>query len=124
MLASFLSGCAASPEEEAPRLVQFDQIDDQTGTEYYSVGATASGIDDQFGSRITLNFAISHANRTTFSPLVHITFADGSTLTCEETDLRRLPALVEATTDWEFPCESSFPTNVSGATLVVTDTYN
>lgn len=120
---SALTGCAAEEVEPPTRTVTFNQIENGPDLEYFTV-TRAEGVSDQFGDRLTLFFNISNANQTKFSPVATITFTDGSTLTCTEDDLRRIPALLDSTTDWEFPCDGTFPESVKGASILVTDDYN
>jgi len=118
-----LAGCAA---EEAPpevRSFQFDTIQNGESLEYFTISG-AEGVSDQFGDRLTLFFDISNVNHIKVSPVATITFADGSELVCTEDDPRRKPSLEETTTDWDFPCDGTFPDDVSGATIAVEDDYH
>ena len=56
---------------------------------------------------------------------VAITFDDGTELTCEADDLRRVPSLVDTTDSWDFACDAGeFPEDSDSAALVVVDDYN
>ncbi|KQQ18675.1 hypothetical protein ASF48_17285 [Rathayibacter sp. Leaf299] len=124
-LAVALSGCA---EEKPDPLAVTDSatitdITDNTGTGYYTVDAatlTTTGL----GTELELAFTILNSNGIKFNPVSTITFSDGSVVTCEADDLRRIPSLVDSTDSWDFACDGSFPEDSDGARLVVVDSYN
>jgi hypothetical protein len=120
---TLLAGCAAAEPEPQTRRVEFAEVRDATGSEFYTV-TDAVGVSDQFGSRVVLFFDITNANQIKINPRATVRFADGGTMTCQEEDLRRLPSLVESTTDWDIPCDGAFPEVVEGATVEVVDTYH
>ena len=124
-VAVLCSACAPEPEA-APevRTVSFDDVTDETGSDYYTVASPIVGVVDEVGSRVTVPFEISNPNGIVFNPKVVIQFQDGATVTCQETDLRRLPSVQETTTEWDLPCAGDLPDDVSGATAVVTDEYH
>ncbi|PPG49745.1 hypothetical protein C5C24_11980 [Rathayibacter sp. AY2B3] len=124
-LAATLSGCAE--EKPDPLAVTnsatITDITDNTGTGYYTVDAatlTTTGL----GTELELAFTILNSNGIKFNPVSTIMFSDGSVLTCEADDLRRIPSLVDSTDSWDFACDGSFPEDSAGARLVVVDTYN
>lgn len=119
-----VAGCAAAEEPEpVAKTFEFGTVFDNTDTGWYSVTG-AHGVSDQFGSRLTLDFAISNSNNTIFSPVSTIEYADGTVVVCQADDLRRLPSLVDSTTDWEFACDGPFADDANGATVTVVDSYN
>ncbi|TFH74447.1 hypothetical protein [Cellulomonas sp. HD19AZ1] len=89
----------------------------------YAIGSSARGVTDGVGSRLTININVTNANGVVINPKAVITYADGTTDTCQETDLRRLPNLQASTTSWDLPCGDDFPEDISGASVVVTDDY-
>ena len=99
----------------------FTDIDDRTNSLFYSV-SSATGISKIGSPYLELVFSITNANGIKINPKATITYADGSTQTCQETDQRRYPSLVRTTTTWEFPCQGSFG-DPSGATVAVVDEY-
>jgi filamentous hemagglutinin family protein len=123
-----LAGCGGeskSSTDPSPstREVTFTEIDDQTDSDDYKIASSAQGSVDSFGAELTLGFIISNANGIIVNPKATIKYADGSTQTCQETDLRRLPSLAKSTTSWDFPCEASFG-DPAGAVVTVTDEYH
>ena len=76
------------------------------------------------GTELELTFTILKSNGIKFNPVSTITFPDGSVITCEADDLRRIPSLVDSSTSWDFACDGSFPEDSDRARLVVVDTYN
>ena len=128
VLCVLLATAACSPQERsdptAPLVdVHFVGVRDATETGYYSIGPTARGVTSQVGSYLTIDIDVTNANSTVIDPKAEITYANGTTDTCQETDLRRLPSHVRTTTDWDLPCGRPFPTDVTGATVVVTDDF-
>lgn len=124
-LIAALCGCA--DEKPDPLAVinsaSITDITDTTGTGYYTVdGATLTTTG--LGTQLELAFTILNSNGIKFNPVSTITFPDGSMLTCEADDPRRVPSLVDSTNSWGFACDRSFPEDSAGARLVVVDTYN
>jgi hypothetical protein len=121
-----LAGCA---EEKVDPLAvtnsaTVSDITDNTGTDYYTVDS-ANLTTTAIGTRLELGFTILNSNGTYFSPVSTITFADGTVLTCEAGDPRRVPSLVASTDTWDFECDAAgFPADSQGASLVVVDEYN
>jgi hypothetical protein len=123
-LALSLAGCAG--EKVDPLAVvnsaTINEITDNTGSDYYDV--TSAYIEqDGISTRLTLGFAISNTNGTSFSPVSTVTFTDGTILTCEAGDPRRTPSLEETTDDWTFECDGDLPEDADGASMVVIDEY-
>ncbi|WP_146078258.1 hypothetical protein [Rathayibacter rathayi] len=122
---SALVGCAE--EKTDPLAVtssaSITDITDNTATGYYTVDA-ATLTTTGFGTELELAFTILNSNGIKFNPVSTITFSDGSVVTCEADDLRRIPSLVESTDSWDFACVGFFPEDSDGARLVVVDTYN
>ena len=118
-----LSGCAADEAPPETRTMPFREIENGASLEYFTI-SRAKGVSDEFGDRLTLFFDISNANHIKVSPVATITFADGTELVCTEDDVRRKPSLEKTTTDWDFPCDGSFPDDVEGATIGVEDDYH
>jgi hypothetical protein len=48
-------------------------------------------------STLTVPIEIVNANGTTYHPTATIKYADGTTVTCQETDLRRYPTVQKTT---------------------------
>lgn len=121
-----LVGCA---QQEADRLevtntATINDITDNTDTGYYTVDSAVLNTTS-FGTELTLGFTILNSNGIKFSPVSTITFRDGTELTCEADDPRRVPSLVDTTDSWDFACDADeFPTDSDGTTLVVVDDYN
>ncbi|AND17815.1 hypothetical protein A6122_2703 [Rathayibacter tritici] len=61
------------------------------------------------GTELELAFTILNSNGIEFNPVSTITFSDGSVVTCEADDPRRIPSLVESTDSWDFACDGSIP---------------
>ncbi len=123
VLLPLLAACS-EPEAEVtpPVTVTYTSVVDDTGTGFYTVGRSATGTTDQFGPSLNLDIAISNANGIKFSPVAVIEFADGSTVTCEVDDVRRVPSLVKTTTDVDLPCDGALQDDPE-ATITVTDAY-
>lgn len=119
-----LSSCSAPPPEPEPRTVRFTAVDDEHQSDYYDVGAAVDGVTDEFGTRLVIPIMVTRANRTSFNPAADVSFPDGTTVHCEEEDVRRWPSLVESTDSVEVPCESDFPKSTAGAVVTVTDLYD
>lgn len=124
-LGSFvLAGCSAAPEPEpSPVVIQIEDVRDMAQSDYYQVGSPVVGTTDQFGSRLTITFRVTNANGTIFNPRAVVHLADGTTFECQETDLRRRPSLVATLTDWDLPCSSPLPEDVTGVSVAVFDDY-
>ena len=125
VLALAVTGCSTSApsDESTPRSLSFTDINDWTGSDYYTVGSPIEGVSDTFGDRLMVPLLITHYNQTIINPEATVTFDDGTTFTCQEEDLRRLPSLVESTTDTELPCDGLFPEDATGGHIIVTDEY-
>ncbi|PPH72075.1 MULTISPECIES: hypothetical protein [unclassified Rathayibacter] len=124
-LTAVLCGCAEEKPDPlaATNSTSITDITDNTGTGYYTVDAATLSTTG-LGTELELAFTILNSNGIKFNPVSTITFSDGSVLTCEADDLRRIPSLVESTDSWDFACDGSLPEDSGGARLVVVDTYN
>jgi len=125
-LAISLSGCAQEKVDplEVTNSTTITNITDNTDTGFYTVDSAELNTTS-FGTELTLGFTISNSNSLKFSPISTITFGDGTELTCEADDLRRVPSLVDTTDSWDFACDAAeFPEDSDGASLVVVDDYN
>jgi hypothetical protein len=125
-LSASLVGCAQQEADprEVTNTTTITDITDNTDTGYYTVDSAVLNTTS-FGTELTLSFTIVHSNGIKFSPVSMITFSDGTELTCEADDLRRVPSLMDTTDSWDFACDADeFPTDSDGATLVVVDDYN
>jgi hypothetical protein len=121
-----LSGCAQEKLDplKVTNSATISDITDNTDTGFYTVDSAVLNTTS-FGTELTLGFTILNSNGSKFSPVSTITFNDGTELTCEADDLRRLPSLVNTTDSWDFACEADeFPEDSAGAALVVVDDYN
>jgi hypothetical protein len=121
-----LSGCAQEKVDplEITNSATITEITDNTDTGFYAVDSAELNTTS-FGTELTLGFTISNSNGLKFSPISTITFGDGTKLTCEADDLRRVPSLVVTTDSWDFACDADeFPEDSAGASLVVVDGYN
>lgn len=118
-------GCAAEKPDplSVTNSATITDITDNTGMGYYTVDA-ATLTTNGLGTELELAFTILNNNGIKFNPVSTITFSDGSVLTCEADDLRRIPSLVDSTDSWGFACDGSFPEDSGGARLVVVDSYN
>lgn len=121
-----VAGCASSntPTEDAVRSFSFTDVSDWTSSDYFTIGTPIAGISDQFGDRLTVPLVISHFNQIIINPKATVTFADGTKVTCQEEDLRRLPSLVESRTDVDLPCDGTFPDDADDAHIVIVDEYH
>ncbi|PZF56311.1 hypothetical protein DEJ23_10610 [Curtobacterium sp. MCSS17_008] len=121
-----LVGCAQQEADplEVTNTTTINDITDNTDTGYYTVDSAVLNTTS-FGTELTLGFTIINSNGIKFSPVSTITFSDGTRLTCEADDPRRVPSLVDTTDSWGFACDAAdFPTDGDGATLTVVDDYN
>lgn len=121
-----LSGCAQEKVDplEVTNSATITDITDITETGFYTVDSAVLNTTS-FGTELTLGFTILNSNGINFSPVSTITFNDGTELTCEADDLRRVPSLVDTTDSWDFACDADeFPEDSAGAALVVVDDYN
>lgn len=121
-----LVGCAQQETDslEVTNTATINDITDNTDTGYYTVDSAVLNTTS-FGTELTLGFTILNSNGIKFSPVSTITFSDGTELTCEADDPRRVPSLVDTTDSWDFACDADeFPTDSDGATLVIVDDYN
>lgn len=121
-----VSGCS-SAENVDPTVplvdVTFTDVQGELATDDYTIGTSARGVTDGVGSRLTISVEVANATGIVINPKAVSTYADGTTDTCQETDLRRLPNLLASTTSWDLPCGDDFPEYISGASAVVTDDY-
>lgn len=126
-LTTGVGSCSSAPEVDPLAVTNsatITDIEDNTGTGYYTV-SSAKLTTNGLGTELELGFTILNTNGIKFSPVSVITFADGTVLTCEADDLRRVPSLVKTTDSWDFACDAAeFPANTKGATVVVVDDYN
>lgn len=121
-----LSGCTQEEVDplEVTNSATISDITDNTATGLYTVD-TAVLNTTSLGTELTLGFTILNSNGFQFSPISTITFSDGTELTCQADDLRRVPSLMDTTDTWDFACDADeFPKDSDGATLVVVDDYN
>ncbi|MCS6586963.1 hypothetical protein NYQ25_18500 [Curtobacterium flaccumfaciens pv. flaccumfaciens] len=121
-----LSGCAQEKVDplEVTNSATITDITDNTGTGFYTVDSAVLNTTS-LGTELTLGFTILNSNGIKFSPISTITFDDGTELTCEADDLRRVPSLVDTTDSWDFACDAGeFPDDSASAALVVVDDYN
>lgn len=121
-----VAGCAG--EDVDPLAVtnsaSITDIRDNTNTGWYTVDS-ADLATNGLGTELTLGFTITNANHTEFNPVSTITFSDGTVLTCEADDLRRVPSLQESTDTWDFACDADeFPEDADGSYIEIVDTYN
>ena len=95
-----VSGCL-SAEKVDPKVplvdVTFTDVQSELATDDYTIGTSARGVTDSVGSRLTISIKVASANGIVINPKAVITYADGTTDTCQETDLRRLPNLLAST---------------------------
>jgi hypothetical protein len=128
-----LASCGGEPDPSKmptsapPEHFTFTKIIDNTGKpETYRVRGTADGKTlHLYGSpfsTLTLHIEIINANQTTYHPTAEIRYADGTTVTCEETDPRRYPRLQRTTPDVRLPCP--YFQDPAGAVVTVTDDYS
>lgn len=125
-LGASLSGCAQEKVDslEVTNSATITDVTDNTDTGFYTVDSAALNTTS-FGTELTLYFTILNSNGIKFSPVSTITFNDGTELTCEADDPRRVPSLVDTTDSWGFACDADeFPEDSAGAALVVVDDYN
>lgn len=123
VLLPVLAACSEPEEAPTPTVtVTYSGVVDETGTGFYTVGRTARGTTDQFGPSLNLSISISNANGIKFSPVAVVEYSDGSSITCEVDDLRRVPSLVKTTTDVDLPCDGALQDDPD-ATITVTDDY-
>lgn len=125
-LSAALVGCAQQEADplEVTNTATINDITDNTDTGYYTVDSAVLNTTS-FGTELTLGFTILNSNGIKFNPVSTITFSDGTELTCEADDLRRVPSLVDTTDSWDFACDADeFPTDSDGAALTVVDDYN
>lgn len=95
-LAVALAGCA---EEKVDPLAvtnsaTITNITDNTDTGWYTVDSAVLSTN-AIGTTLELAFTIVDANHANFSPISTLTFSDGTVLTCQADDLRRVPSLVK-----------------------------
>jgi len=119
---ALLTACAGSDPVPKSRTVNFVDVTDATSHEFYTVNSTATGLSDEFGNTLTIGLVISNFNQTNIYPTATISFPDGSTVVCIESDPRLSAALVPTTTEVKLPCGDPFPQSVEGAFVVVTET--
>lgn len=124
-LAIALAGCAQEEVDplEVTNSATITDITDNTETGSYTVDSAVLNTTS-LGTELTLGFTILNSNGISFSPVSTITFSDGTELTCEADDLRRVPSLMDTTDSWDFACDGDFPKDSDGAKLVVVDDYN
>ncbi|MDQ0541060.1 hypothetical protein QF011_003638 [Curtobacterium flaccumfaciens] len=125
-LSAALVGCAQEEADplEVTNTATINDITDNTDTGYYTVDSAVLNTTS-FGTELTLGFTILNSNGIKFSPVSTITFSDGTELTCQADDPRRVPSLVDTTDSWDFACDAEeFPTDGDGAALTVVDDYS
>ncbi|WP_439690447.1 hypothetical protein ACRQ4C_05800 [Curtobacterium sp. SP.BCp] len=121
-----LAGCSQKEDDplEVTNTATIRDITDNTDTGFYTVDSAVLNTTS-LGTELTLGFTILNSNHTSFSPVSTITFKDGTVLTCEADDVRRVPSLQDTTDSWDFACDSDeFPRDSDDASLVVVDAYN
>ena len=120
-----LAGCAQEKVDplEVTNSATITDITDNTQTGFYTVNSAVLSTTS-LGTELTLGFSILNSNGIKFSPVSTISFSDGTELTCEADDPRRVPSLVDTTDSWDFACDADFPKDSDGAKLVVVDAYN
>lgn len=122
VVAFAIAGCSpvTNTGEQDSKTYMFTNVSDHTRRAFYTVGSTATAVTDSFGTTLTLTFNISNANQTIANPKAVISFQHGRSVTCQETDLRRLPSLNQTPTTWDLPCNRDFPKDTSTAQVTVT----
>ncbi|MBF4591678.1 hypothetical protein [Curtobacterium sp. VKM Ac-1395] len=121
-----LAGCAQEQADplEVTNTATINDITDNTDTGFYTVDSAVLNTTS-VDTELTLGSTILKSNGIKFSPVSTITFSDGTELTCEADDPRRVPSLVDTTDSWDFACDANeFPEDSDGAKLVVVDDYN
>src|SRR5687767_585454 len=89
-------GCTPEPEPPPPptEYYNFSKVIDATGSPSYDVGKTAQGVTEhnEYGQNSTLTILIdvNHSNGVSAHPVAVIKYADGTTYTCEQTEIRML----------------------------------
>lgn len=121
-----VTGCSSSntPAEDAVRSFSFTDVSDWTSSDYFTIGTPIAGTSDQLGDRLTVPLFISNFNQIIINPKATVTFTDGTKVTCQEEDLRRLPSLIESQTDVDLPCDGAFPDDADDAHIVIVDDYH
>ncbi|MCS6577384.1 hypothetical protein [Curtobacterium poinsettiae] len=125
-LSAALVGCAQEEADplEVTNTATINDITDNTDTGYYTVDSAVLNTTS-FGTELTFGFTILNSNGIKFSPVSTITFSDGTELTCQADDPRRVPSLVDTTDSWDFACDAEeFPTDGDGVALTVVDDYS
>jgi len=110
-----------------PEYFNFIKVVDKTNApKTYRGGSTARGETlHMYGSSfstLTVPIEIVNPNGTTYHPTATIKYADGTTVTCEETDPRRFPSVQQTTPQFRVPCP--YFKDPAGAVVTVTDDYN
>jgi hypothetical protein len=111
-----LSGCAQEKVDplEVTNSATTTDITDNTDTGFCTVDSAVLNTTS-LGTELTLDFTILNSNGIKFSPISTVTFDDGTELTCEADDLRRVPSLVDTTDSWDFACDTGeFPEDSAG----------
>lgn len=125
-----VSGCSQDdpkpPVESPERSVKITKIVDRTRSDYYTVDTSvpaSARVRTLYGGTfpdLTFYLQVSNVNQIVVEPVGTVTYADGSTITCEETDLRRHPSLIRPFLEVTLPCPATLRTDEPGA-LTVTD---
>ena len=121
-----MTGCASSntQAESATRIFASTDVSDWTSSDYFTIGTPVTGTSDQFGDRLTAPLVISNYNQIIINLKATVTFSDGTKLTCQEEDPRRLPSLIESQTEVHLPCDGAFPDDADDAHIVIVDEYH
>ena len=121
-----VTSCASSSTSanNATRTFTFTDVSDWTSSDYFTIGTPVTGTSDKFGDRLTAPLVISNYNQIIVNPKATVTFDDGTKITCQEEDLRRLPSLIETQTDVDLPCDGVFPEDADDAHIVIVDEYH